>query len=430
MPENRPGKRPERQRHRRRGRSARSRGVGAPLWRPLRYEGLEERQMLSSINLVGVEFRVNTFTNGAQDLPQIAKDSAGDYVAVWQSYGQDGAAYGIYAQRYNSLNVAQGAEFKVNTYTTLGQTQPTIAMDSAGDFVIAWSSQRDGSQLGVYAQRYNSTGVPQGSEFQVNTYTIDEQRRPEIAMDSAGDFVIGWQSNTEDGSGYGIYAQRYSSGGVAQGSEFRVSTYTTGDQRIASVAMDSGGDFVFTWTSPEDGNGSGVYAQRYSSTGAPAGSEFRVNTYTTGNQIFPTVSMDAVGDFVVTWTSYGEDGSNGGIYAQRYNTGGVAQGSEFRVNTYTAGTQYFSGVSMDSAGDFAVTWASYGEDGSGYGVYAAYYSAGGTPVGGEFRVNTYTNGNKSGLISGFNRWRSLRPASDAWRWSGCGEDVAADFLFI
>ncbi|HZF57487.1 MAG TPA: hypothetical protein VEZ19_03325, partial [Rubrobacter sp.] len=73
---------------------------------------------------------------------------------------------------------------------------------------------------------------------------------------------------------------------------------------------------------------------------APAGGEFQVNTYTTSNQENPSVAMDSDGDFVVTWTSNGQDGSDNGIYGQRYNAAGEAQGAEFQVNTYITSYQH------------------------------------------------------------------------------------------
>jgi hypothetical protein len=51
----------------------------------------------------------------------------------------------------------------------------------------------------------------------------------------------------------------------------------------------------------------------------------------------------------------------------------VAQGGEFRVNSFTTNNQYNPAVGMDAAGDFVVAWSSYGQDGSGYGVYAQRY---------------------------------------------------------
>ena len=142
-------------------------------------------------------------------------DSTGDFVIAWDSFGQDGSEDGVYAQRFNSSGTAQGAEFKVNTYTTGDQLTSAVAMDSTGAFVIAWNSVgEDGSEDGIYAQRYNSSGTTQGGEFRVNTYTSGNQEKPSAAMDSAGDFVITWESAGEDGSLYGVYAQRYASTGV------------------------------------------------------------------------------------------------------------------------------------------------------------------------------------------------------------------------
>ena len=356
-------------------------------------------QSETSVGMSGSEFRVNTYVTGNQIYSKVASDAAGDYVAVWQSSGEDGSGYGIYAQRYNSAGVAQGSEFGVNTYTTGAQGTTFsngfgVAMDAEGDFVVAWqSAAEDGSGYGIYAQRYNSTGVAQGSEFRVNTYTTGNQITPSVAMDSAGDFVVTWASYGEDGSQYGIYAQRYNAAGVPQASEFRVNTYTTGGQRAPFTAMDSAGDFVIAWeSSGEDGSALyGIYAQRYSKAGVAEGSEFQVNTYATFNQIDAAVAMDSAGDFVVTWTSFFEDGSGGGIYAQRYNAAGGAQGSQFQVNTYTTNTQEWPSVAVDAAGDYVIAWESFGEDGSRYGIYAQRYNASGTTQGSEFRVNTYTS---------------------------------------
>jgi hypothetical protein len=81
----------------------------------------------------------------------------------------------------------------------------------------------------------------------------------------------------------------------------------------------------------------------------PSGSEFRVNTYTPNQQrtFFESpqsIAMDADGDFVVTWSSYGQDGSGYGGVRPALQCGGVAQGSEFRVNTATSYNQQYSTV--------------------------------------------------------------------------------------
>jgi hypothetical protein len=305
-------------------------------------------------------------------------DADGDFVVTWQSF-QDGFLDGIYAQRYSSTGAVVGSEFQVNTYTSGIQKSPSVAMDTDGDFVISWiSSGQDVSGDRVYAQRYSSDGTLVGSEFKVNTYTIGNKNPSSVKMDADGDFVITWISNGQDGSGFGVYAQRYSSDGTLVGSEFKVNTYTTGEQGQTSIAMDADGDFVITWQSyGQDGRVFGVYAQRYSSNGSAVGSEFQVHTYTAGDQGKPSVVMDSDGDFVITWSSgtysYGQDGSGYGIYAQRYSSNGSAVGSEFRVNTNTTVGQKEPSVAMDSDGDFVVTWQSFGQDGSNYGIYKQNY---------------------------------------------------------
>jgi hypothetical protein len=351
---------------------------------------------------VGSEFKVNNYTTSDQRSPSIATNSNGDYVITWMSYGQDGDSQGIYAQRYNAGGTPQGSEFRVNTYTSYLQASPSIAMDSDGDFVIAWISDiQDGSYEGIYAQRYNATGTPQGSEFRVNTYITNNQAFASVAMDNDGNFVITWQSATQDGSSEGIYAKRYDAAGTPQGSEFRVNTYTTNDQSYPSIAMDSDGDFVITWQSAaQEGSLEGIYAQRYNAAGTPQGSEFHVNTYTTSSQLIPSVAMDDDGDFVITWQTTNQDGSLDGIYAQRYNAAGVAQGSEFRINTYTTGNQRSSIVAMDSDGDFVVTWQSYNQTGDSFwGAYGQRFNAAGVAQGSEFHINTHTTNNQWSIAS-------------------------------
>ncbi|MEM0991944.1 MAG: T9SS type A sorting domain-containing protein [Bacteroidota bacterium] len=346
---------------------------------------------------LGTEFQVNTFTTNLQRFSSIGVDSDGNFVITWSSYGQDGDDDGIYAQRYNRDGTPQGSEFQVNTYTTDSQSFPSIGVDSDGDFVITWvSSNQDGSSTGIYAQRYSSDGAPQGSEFQVNTYTTANQSSPSIGVDSDGDFVVTWRSDEQDDSFYGIYAQRYASDGTPQGSEFQVNTYTTSAQTSPSIGLDSDGNFVITWVSGrfsgagQDGSLYGIYAQRYSSDGIPQGSEFQVNTYTTNRQITPSVGVDSDGDFAITWISNGQDGYSFGVYAQRYARDGTPQGNEFQVNTFTTFGQNRPNIGVDSDGDFVITWQSSNQDGFGTGIYAQRYASDGTPQGSEFQVNTFT----------------------------------------
>jgi len=347
---------------------------------------------------VGPEFRVNTYTTGDQGQPVAVADPSGNFVVVWTSLpAQDGSGYGIFGQRYGSSGALLGPEFRVNSYTTGGQFSPSVAANALGDFVVVWmSSGQDGSSYGVFAQRYASSGTPLGPELRVNSYTTNGQSNPSVAVDSSGNFVVVWASNAQDGSSYGVFGQRYASAGATLGPEFRVSTYSTGSQLDPAVAADPSGNFIVTWAGDlQDGSSSGVFGQRYASTGAPLGPEFRVNSYTTNFQGIPAVGADASGAFVVAWTSYAQDGSTRGVFGQRYAGSGAALGPEFRLNTYTTGLQEIPSVGVDASGNFVVVWDSSGQDGSSVGVFGQRYASSGSPLGVEFRANTTTANEQS-----------------------------------
>jgi hypothetical protein len=343
------------------------------------------------------EIQVNTNTEGEQRSPSVAVDANGNFVVTWMGVGQDG--WDIYARRYDNQSDPLGAEFRVNTYTAGNQSSPSVAMDGAGNFMIAWVSDgQAGGDDGVYAQRYDTAGNPVGVEFRVNSDDLNEQNLPKVAVGGDGEqYAIVWR-DTWDGNQSGIESRPYSTEWEAMfGLDDRVNTYTIGHQKTPSVAMSANGQYVVVWESQDqDGSAYGIYAQRYGLSG-PRGAEFRVNTETSGNQTRPSVGIDSSGNYVIVWASYSQD-SGDDIHAQRYDSAGNPVGVEFRVNTYTIGMQSNPCVAMDSRGNFAIVWESEGQDGGGSstwgdrGVYAQLYDRNGVPVGAEHPVNTYIAG--------------------------------------
>src|SRR5207245_2320440 len=140
----------------------------------------------------------------------------------------------------------------------------------------------------------------------------------------------------------------------------------------------------------QDGSGWGVYAQRYAALGTPLGGEFRVNTTTTGDQQDATIAMNATGQFVIAWDSDGQDGSGLGVYAQVFAAGGIPVGGEFQVNTTMAGDQALPSAGMDDYGFLLFSFSSQGADGDGWGVFGQYANSAGSLQGQEFQINTTT----------------------------------------
>ncbi len=245
-------------------------------------------------------------------------DARGNFVAVWQSYGQNGSMYGIYARRFNAAGKALGGEFRVNTITMYDQQYPAIAVDRSGNFLIVWESYgQDGSSTGIYTRRYNTQGQPFTSEVQVNKYTKSYQARPRVAVDPNGNFIVAWESDGQDGNSYGVYTCKLNNKGQISGSEFRVNKYTKSVQDFPALVSDPAGNILISWTSyGQDSDNDGVFFRAFKTSDQPISSDVQVNIYTRYTQMLPKIAADGLGNFVVVWQDGGQGGSGDGIYAR------------------------------------------------------------------------------------------------------------------
>ena len=159
--------------------------------------------------------------------------------------------------------------------------------------------------------------------------------------------------------------------------------------------MDGDGDFVVTWSSSgQDGNGYGVFARRFNSAAAPLAPEFQVNTTFTSHQYFSRVGVNADGDFVIVWSGAVDFGASFRIYGQRFSSSGATRGVEFVVNGNPDDTSFSPGIAVDADGDFVVAWQANGPDGSGQGIFARHFKASGLTQYLESRVDTTTAGDQ------------------------------------
>jgi hypothetical protein len=369
------------------------------------WRGIFAQRYDSAGSAAGTEFEVNPSVNDTKTKPAVAMSADGDIVVVWQEGARCGNGICDGSETACSCPVdcgscgtcahdacttggplASGCDPCVTSVCTTSPSCCSVAWTgscrlAASNTCAPCSSPRD-----VHGQRYDSTGSAQGLEFQVNTYTTDDQDYPAVASDSAGNLVVVWRSfDDQDGDGAGIFGQRYDDAGNALGTEFQVNTYTTGEQGnlgALAVAADSDGDFVVVWSSRTDKDEYGYYAggygiagQRFSNTGSPLGTEFRVNTYTPGDQYAPAVASDAAGNFVVVWHHVSnQDGDSYGVFGQHFDSAGVPMGSEFQVNTQTTDAQRAPAIAFSAADDFVVVWQSYGQDGDDEGVFGQRFT--------------------------------------------------------
>jgi hypothetical protein len=341
-----------------------------------RFETLETRALLSAIT-PGPQFALGGESSYGSDT---AADAQGNLVTVWTDSAS--GSLKVYARRFDKDGNALGAPVLVNqTVGAYVKRNPNVAVAADGRFVVAWSTEIPGahehSDLSV--RRFNAAGQPQGSEI-VTTANGPFNASARVAMDDLGEFALVWK-NERSGNNYDIDVQRFDAAGKKLGRQLTANASAIAYGTLGyfgpggSIDMDADGDFVVTWNAPgRDGSGWGVFGQRFAKDGSKAGGEFRANTYTAGDQAgWDNVSLGVGGDFLVTWESWGQNGQGTGVYAQRYSAAGAPVGGEFQVNDPALGDQSSAHPDVGRDGYFAV----------GFSGGAQAYAPDGSPIGGN-----------------------------------------------
>ena len=334
------------------------------------------------------EFMVNSYTTDEQWYALILFEET-NYFAVWVSENQDLSESGIYGRTLSDTCDSMQNVIRLNAYTLNDQTEPVIA--SNGDtYYVSWNSQgQDTSSYGVYGQLVSSSGSKIGTEVSINEYVQSAQEYPVIATDGTNYFVV-WESNGQDGDNDGIYARIINNEGSFVTDEFMVNDYTEDDQAAPAV-QSNGESYLVAWYSEsQDGSGAGVYASLFDNDGNEIKTEFRLNGYTTGNQISPRISTDGK-NYLVVWTSYSLTGYDGDIYARLLDNDGNFIGNEFKVNTKTTGLQQLIGFACMGL-NYVVIWDSWGDTNSNYGMFAQFLDRQGSKIGSQFQVTEYPLG--------------------------------------
>lgn len=378
----------------------------------------------ASAQKVGPEFKVNT-TQAYYNLhASVAVLNDGSFVIGWMNvyYGDADFYQSAFGRRYGADGTPAGKEFRFGIHNDYYQGNPVLTALDDGGLAAVWSYYDAGFPHlhGLYGQRYNAAGQRVGPEFQVVGPDEFNVQGYSVARLSNGGFVVVWNIFDTSSQLNSAYGQRYDSTGQRSGSTFPIATgLPDGTVKVAGMAS---GSFVVVWVG-KDNSKSAVYAQRYNTVGTAVGGTFRANSFTLDEQTGPSVAALTRGGFVVTWRSRGEDGSGYGIYGQRYSAVGAPVGGEFRVNTYTNHDQYGPHVSGLKNGGFVIAWTSVDQEGTDSEVYGQRYSVAGVKVGGEFRINTFKNGRQNApsvasLGDGFvAAWTSYKPAVIA-PWDG------------
>jgi hypothetical protein len=247
--------------------------------------------------------------SGEAHSPEIALDGSGNAIAVWQQADGSGI-YGIYSNRY-----VAGSGWGTATAIESGSGEvgePQIAMDSGGNAIAVWD-QDDGTGINsIYANRY-TVGSGWGTATAIESDDINAGG-PEIAVNSSGNAVAIWGEN--DGTKNSTHANHYAAGsGWGAAADIGIGT-VTGEVNRNQVAIDESGNAIAIWNQ-YDGTVFNIYTNTYvPGTGWETAKTLENEPY---DAFSPDIAFNGLGNAIALWTQ--SDGTAISVWAKQYSYG-------------------------------------------------------------------------------------------------------------
>ncbi|MFH2008945.1 MAG: DUF4215 domain-containing protein [bacterium] len=203
--------------------------------------------------------------------PRVAVASGGSFLVVWTDEGSAGASY-VNGHHLLADGTPNGAVFPVPDGGPGWHASPDVAATPSGGFVVVWAAllaPATGS-WDIFLRRFDETGAPVEQDKLVNAELAADQLRPAVAVGPTG-VLVAWE--TQVGADWDLAARVLDFSGVAQSVELTTHVHLEGWQTSAAVTTTSlGNHFVVAWQSDlQDGSLWGVYAQRFTTDGSPLG---------------------------------------------------------------------------------------------------------------------------------------------------------------
>jgi len=287
------------------------------------------RQTSSSVDLAaqrlaadgtpqGAELTMNTTTAWEYGVPRLAVASDGRFVVTWVS-----DAGPIIARVFGADGLPATGELTVSqSGDRLGVLAPAVAIDAGGRFVVTWhSATASGTNRGAMVRRFTADGAPQTDESAV---MYDDYYQnfylPAVAMADDGSAIV--VAAGRSGSLAGILAQRFDSTGGPQGAIFKVNDPTAYGVGEPAVAVDPDGDVVIAWEDQQSG-AHNVALKQFAADGTQRGAQI-LAAANTGWNPRASIAVDGAARMAVAYQGIDGGGLNAvGVYTRRLNYGTV-----------------------------------------------------------------------------------------------------------
>jgi len=315
-------------------------GDGDAVFTWVRSDGTNDRVQARTRSAAGALSAVQDLSAAGQDAtdPQVAVDGDGDAEFTWVR--SDGTNDRVQARTRS----AAGALSAVQDLSAAGQNafDAQVAVDGDGDAAFTWA-RSNGTNSRVQARTRSAAGAL--SAVQDLSAAGQNANFPQVAVDADGDATFTWQRS--DGTNSRAQARTRSAAGALSAVQDLSAAGESANR--SQVAVDDGGDAVFTWRRSD---GTNLRAQARTRSAAGALSAVQDLSAAGQNATDPQVAVDDGGDAVFTWER--SDGTNTRVQARTRSAAGALSA----VQDLSAAGQ--SGlnpqVAVDADGDATFTW--------------------------------------------------------------------------
>jgi len=181
---------------------------------------------------------------------------------------------------------------------------------------------------------------------------------------------------------------------AAQGTEYAVIGSLPGDQIYPALSVNTSGGYLVWQDNATDGDGFGISARRLDGTLSGINSTFRINANGVGDQEQAKVSLLKNGGAVVVWQSGKKSFQH--IYARFFNAANTFLTGDVSVNASNTVYQLNPAVAVLTNNVAVIVYASKNQASSSslQDVYFQRMNTNGTKVGAEVLVNQFTSFNQ------------------------------------
>lgn len=270
---------------------------------------------------------------GVDGAPDLAFVPSGHYLVTWHEADTWEEDTWIYTRFVRPDPLELGPLIQVATSSSEELTTAKLSAGPDGRFVVAWRGMSEWVRLGehlyysnLYARLYDPDGIATsdvllieaGSSEPAGGYMVAH----DVVMGSEGGFVVVWSVSGEAG----VLAREYDGDGVPTGIEAWIDLDMEDalDTRIPAIVPWSGGYILAVEGQTEHTRN--VHALVLDLDLGPSGSGFMVHDWSASRQSFPSLAAHEDGRFIVAWTSEDQDGDDTGVFAQRFSADGSPVG--------------------------------------------------------------------------------------------------------